>query len=64
VSQHLIGQEQLVRETVSCLLAGGNLLIEGVPGLGKTRLLLNFKAVSEGVTAEAIIEDLLEKVKK
>jgi len=38
VNQHLIGQEKLVRETVICLLAGGNLLIEGVPGLGKTRL--------------------------
>lgn len=38
VSKHLIGQEELVNDTVICMLAGGNLLLEGVPGLGKTRL--------------------------
>jgi len=38
VSKHMIGQKELVRDTIICLFAGGNLLLEGVPGLGKTRL--------------------------
>lgn len=38
ISQALIGQEQVVRETLIALLAGGHVLIEGVPGLGKTLL--------------------------
>lgn len=38
VSKHLIGQDELVTDTVICMLSGGNLLLEGVPGLGKTRL--------------------------
>lgn len=38
VSRHIIGQKELIKDTVICLLAGGNMLLEGVPGLGKTRL--------------------------
>jgi len=38
VSKHIIGQKELIRDTVICLFSGGNLLLEGVPGLGKTRL--------------------------
>ena len=38
ISKALIGQKQVVRETLIALLAGGHVLIEGVPGLGKTLL--------------------------
>jgi MoxR-like ATPase len=34
----IIGQEEVVRETIIALLAGGHVLLEGVPGLGKTLL--------------------------
>jgi len=34
----IIGQEQVVELLVTCLLAGGHALVEGVPGLGKTLL--------------------------
>jgi MoxR-like ATPase len=34
----IVGQRELVRDTVITLLAGGNALLEGVPGLGKTML--------------------------
>ncbi len=34
----VIGQEQIVREILVALIAGGHVLIEGVPGLGKTLL--------------------------
>jgi len=34
----LIGQERVVEHVLICLLAEGHALVEGVPGLGKTRL--------------------------
>jgi MoxR-like ATPase len=38
VGHVIVGQRQLVRHTLITLLAGGNALLEGVPGLGKTML--------------------------
>jgi MoxR-like ATPase len=38
VSKMIVGQRQLIRQTLITLLAGGNALLEGVPGLGKTML--------------------------
>jgi MoxR-like ATPase len=38
VGKVLVGQEMLVRQMLITLLAGGNALLEGVPGLGKTLL--------------------------
>lgn len=38
VSQVIVGQDELVQQTLITLLAGGNALLEGVPGLGKTML--------------------------
>jgi MoxR-like ATPase len=34
----IVGQTELVRDTVIALIAGGHMLLEGVPGLGKTVL--------------------------
>jgi len=38
VNQHLIGQSKVVEQVLVAMLAGGHVLIEGVPGLGKTLL--------------------------
>jgi MoxR-like ATPase len=38
VGKIIVGQRELVRQTLVTLLAGGNALLEGVPGLGKTML--------------------------
>jgi MoxR-like ATPase len=38
IEQVIVGQAQLVRHTLICLLANGHALLEGVPGLGKTML--------------------------
>ncbi len=38
VGRVIVGQHRLVRDTLITLLAGGNALLEGVPGLGKTVL--------------------------
>lgn len=38
LSRLIVGQKELVRDTVIGLIAGGHMLLEGVPGLGKTVL--------------------------
>jgi MoxR-like ATPase len=38
VGRVIVGQADLVRQTLICLIAGGHALLEGVPGLGKTML--------------------------
>ena len=38
IAREIIGQERVVDQLLTALVAGGNVLLEGVPGLGKTRL--------------------------
>jgi MoxR-like ATPase len=38
VKSVIVGQDELVRQTMICLIANGHALLEGVPGLGKTML--------------------------
>jgi MoxR-like ATPase len=38
IGNRLVGQQQVVEETLYALFAGGHVLLEGVPGLGKTLL--------------------------
>ncbi len=38
VRKDVLGQEEIVEFTVLAIIAGGNVLLEGAPGLGKTRL--------------------------
>ena len=38
VSIDVIGQNEVVEGTIIAMVAGGNVLLEGVPGVGKTRL--------------------------
>ncbi len=38
VGQVIVGQRDLIRQTLITMLAGGNVLLEGVPGLAKTTL--------------------------
>ncbi|MCI7107779.1 MAG: MoxR family ATPase [Lachnospiraceae bacterium] len=53
IGKGIIGQREIIREVMLALLAGGNVLLEGMPGLGKTMLvrtiaevfLLSFKRI-------------------
>ena len=49
VSEQIIGQEEIVDRLVLGLLANGNLLVEGLPGLAKTRAI---KALSDNIEAD------------
>jgi MoxR-like ATPases len=37
VQKKIIGQEEIVRALLIGLISNGNLLVEGLPGMGKTR---------------------------
>ncbi len=49
VSAQILGQEKLVDRLLIALLADGHLLVEGAPGLAKTRAI---KALSEGIEGD------------
>ncbi|MCM1112155.1 MAG: MoxR family ATPase [Muribaculum sp.] len=38
VQKGIIGQREIIRQVILAMLTGGNVLLEGMPGLGKTRL--------------------------
>src|SRR5215467_6510330 len=39
VGKVIVGQAEVVRHVLICIVAGGHVLLEGVPGLGKTMLI-------------------------
>src|SRR5215468_7736280 len=39
VKRVIVGQDEVVRSVLICILAGRHALLEGVPGLGKTMLI-------------------------
>lgn len=49
VEKHIIGQDHLVNRLLVALLADGHLLVEGAPGLAKTRAI---KVLSDGIEAD------------
>ncbi|NOX09400.1 MAG: MoxR family ATPase [Gammaproteobacteria bacterium] len=49
VAQQILGQEYLIDRLMIALLADGHLLVEGAPGLAKTR---SIKALSEGIEGD------------
>jgi MoxR-like ATPase len=49
INQSIIGQERVVERIVIALLANGNVLVEGLPGLAKTRAI---KSLSNSLVSE------------
>jgi MoxR-like ATPase len=47
LSRFMVGQAELIRLTLIALIAGGHVLLEGVPGLGKTVLVRSLASVLE-----------------
>lgn len=45
IGKGIIGQQNLVEEVLICIFAGGNVLLEGMPGLGKTQLVKTISKV-------------------
>ena len=38
IHEDVVGQEEVIENVIIAIIAGGNVLLEGVPGVGKTRL--------------------------
>lgn len=49
LNSRIVGQQQLIERIIIALLADGHLLVEGAPGLAKTKAI---KTVSEGLDAD------------
>ena len=49
IGQQIIGQELLINRLLLALLADGHLLVEGAPGLAKTRAI---KVLGEGIEGD------------
>jgi MoxR-like ATPase len=45
IQKGIIGQQEIIREVLLAMLAGGNVLLEGMPGLGKTMLVRTISEV-------------------
>lgn len=45
IAKVIVGQQEVVEGVLICLMAGGHVLLEGVPGLGKTTLLRTLSRV-------------------
>ncbi len=48
IGRAMIGQQRVIREVVIAMLAAGHILVEGVPGLGKTLLVRSMAAAAGG----------------
>ena len=46
LNTHILGQPALIESVVVALVAGGHVLLEGLPGLGKTELIKTLSALS------------------
>jgi MoxR-like ATPase len=49
IQSKIIGQQRLIENMLVCLLADGHVLIEGMPGLAKTR---SAKAIADGIEGD------------
>ncbi len=60
IGRVIVGQRQVVRQVLVCLLSGGHALLEGVPGLGKTVLVRTIgRAVSLSFSRIQFTPDLM-----
>lgn len=47
IGKAIIGQKDIIRQVLIAILSGGNVLLEGVPGLGKTQLVKTLARVMD-----------------
>lgn len=47
IASVIIGQKELIRGVLTSMIAGGNVLLEGLPGLGKTQLIKTIGTVMD-----------------
>ena len=45
IQKGIIGQKDIIHQVILAMLTGGNVLLEGMPGLGKTKLVSTISKV-------------------
>ncbi len=45
IAKDMVGQDEIVENVIIAIIAGGNVLLEGIPGVGKTRLVRSLSRV-------------------
>jgi MoxR-like ATPase len=61
VQQVIVGQDEVLRSILTCLLAGGHGLLEGVPGLGKTLMIRELNFQPGPVFANIVLADEINR---
>ena len=59
IKRVIVGQEGMLERVLVALLAGGHLLLEGVPGLAKTRTIATLAQVLGGSSTHPVTPDLV-----
>ncbi len=60
IGKGIIGQEEIVRDVLIAIFSGGNVLLEGMPGLGKTQLVKTIgKVLNLGFSRIQFTPDLM-----
>ena len=47
VKKAVIGKDECVKKILAAILAGGHILIEDIPGVGKTTMAVAFRRISQ-----------------
>ena len=54
MQKYIVGQDDIVEHVITAMIAGGHVLLEGVPGLGKTMLVRSIASALESLNFQRI----------
>ena len=61
LAKDVVGQTEIIENVIIAIVAGGNVLLEGVPGVGKTRLVRSLGSLLQIVVGEGFLQSATPK---